>query len=113
MPGGSSFLRWESHRINQSPNIRLQSTFLEYTLHHDCAVFVDEVKSTLKGLAQTTLQGEALVAAFDTESVLAVTFLALVTAVNEHAVVYPTNKSAFVYGSAEIWPLTENDPVRV
>ena len=82
----------------------MQSTAMEYTLCRDCAVYVTEVKNTLKGSAQ--------IATFDTESVLAVTFLALVTAVNEHAVVYPDGKSVFSYGSAEIWPLTERDPAK-
>ena len=89
----------------------VQSTAIEYTLRRDCTVYVTEVKNVLKGSAQTKLHADAQIAAFDTESVLAVTFLALVTAVNEHAVVYPPGKCAFSYGSAEIWPLTEHDPV--
>ena len=91
----------------------MQSHALGHTLRSDCASYVTEVKNTLKSSTQTKLHGETLIATFDMESVLAVTFLALITAVNEHAVIYPDGKSAFTYGSAEIWPLTEHDPAKV
>lgn len=87
-----------------------QSNALAYDLFSGFAILVSEVKNTIRGLTETELHSRALIATFDMESVVAVTFVVLVAALNEHAVDFPKGQSEFTYGSAEIWPLAQDGP---